>query len=82
MYFNTPMQLFSHLNYAQVMHGLGMFNNSAIDEKYKKHMDMFTIISNASITEGNMIAANEPVFTHRQAINILKERYEEIKYKF
>jgi len=82
MYFNTPMQLFSHLNYAQVMHGLGMFNNSAIDEKYKKHMDMFTTISNNMIAEGNMIAANEPVFTHRQAINILKERYEEIKYKF
>jgi tryptophan halogenase len=82
MMFNTPMQLFSHLNYAQVMHGLGMFNNSAIDEKYKKHMDMFTTISNKMIAEGNMIMNNEPVFTHRQAINILKERFAEIKYEF
>ena len=82
MYFNTPMQLFSHLNYAQVMHGLDMFNTAAIDNKYKKHLDMFTTISNKMIAEGNMIATNEPVFTHRQAINILKDRYEEIKYKF
>jgi len=82
MYFNTPMQLFSHLNYAQVMHGLDMFNTAAIDDKYKKHLDMFTTISNKMIAEGNMIATNEPVFTHRQAINILKDRYEEIKYKF
>lgn len=80
-YFNTPLQLFSHLNFAQVMHGLGMFDTKNIKMIYDNHMK-------AHLEEQSKLDLvysdnpSVPTYSHREAINILKERYETLEYKF
>jgi len=82
-YFNHSERLFSHLNYAQVMLGLRMFNNENIKQKYEKHLSKYKDTSLSIIQESKNIE-NLPIetFSHREAINILKERYERVEYKF
>lgn len=82
-YFNNPERLFSHLNYSQVMLGLRMFNTDKVKQKYEKHLSKYNDISLSYINESKNID-NIPVetFSHREAINILRERYEKIEYKF
>ena len=79
IYFNKPMLLFSYTNYAQVMHGLGMFNNKKIHESYLQHLDHYTLWSNYAINDNNNLEGRE-TFSHREAINILKERFLESKH--
>lgn len=81
-YFNTPLQLFSHLNYAQVMHGLRMFNTEKIKEIYNTHFSHYTESSKRVVAENKEYSNNVQTFSHREAINILKERYFETKYSF
>ncbi len=82
-YFNTPLILFSHLNYAQVMHGLRMFDYQSIKEKYDQHMQRYTKLSVENIEYAKEIEIKDvEVFSHRQALNRLKERHSEIQYKF
>ncbi len=81
-YFNVPLILFSHLNYAQVMHGLRMFDHTAIKEKYEKHLGKYTDLSKHNIADAKQTEnLKVEVFTHREAINRLKERYDELTYK-
>ena len=81
-YFNQPLQLFSHLNYAQVMHGLRMFNTENIKKIYKTHFDHYTEGSDRILKENNDYCNQVSSFSHREAINILKERGLEVKYSF
>jgi tryptophan halogenase len=80
--FNTPMLLFIHLNYAQVMHGLGMFNNEKINEVFKKHMLPYSHDTAAFIQENEAINARTKSVSHREALEILKKRDETVEYKF
>jgi tryptophan halogenase len=79
-YFNHPMQLFSHLNYAQVMHGLRMFNNENIKRVYEKHLSHYNDTIVDTIHKHEDIEGYE-VFKHRQALEIVKDRYERIEIK-
>ncbi len=81
-YFNNPLQLFSHLNYAQVMHGLRMFNTERIKKIYDTHFSHYTINSNAMLKQNKDHCEKIQTFSHREAVNILKERALEVKYKF
>jgi tryptophan halogenase len=81
IYFNKPMILFSFTNYAQIMHGLGMFNTEKIHQSYLQHLDHYTLWSEYAINDNNNLNGKQ-TFSHREAINILKERYLEIKHAF
>lgn len=79
--FNDPMILFSYNNYAQVMHGLGMFNNQKILKFYNEHMGHWRKITNNTIEINETMDQQVEVFSHRESINRLKERYNEIQVK-
>lgn len=81
-YFNDPMILFSHLNYAQVMHGLGMFNDKKINEAYQKHMSVYSNDTAIIMKEVDEQLKSVETFSHRQALERLKERYDNVEYKF
>lgn len=78
-FFNMPLILFSHLNYAQVMHGLRLFNNDKINDVYATHMSHYNTAIDRVLTQSENPEVN--TFTHREAINILKERYDTIEIK-
>lgn len=81
-FFNHPMQLFSHLNFSQVMHGLRMFDSEKLKERYNYHLQHYSPESDRIIKENDHYCNEVETFTHRQAINILKERFHETKYQF
>jgi len=73
-FFNMPLILFSHLNYAQVMHGLRLFNNDKINKVYSEHMgERYNGIIDSILAKNE--SPDVVSFTHREALNILKERY-------
>ena len=78
--FTNPMQLFSHLNYMQVMHGLGMFNHEKINEKYKMHLTKYAQISKEILDENDVYEQRVVTYSHRESLNRLKERYLDVKY--
>jgi tryptophan halogenase len=81
-YFNHPLQLFSHLNYAQVMHGLRMFDTEKIKQVYETHFSQYTANSDKLLEENKTYCNTVPTYSHREAINILKVRGLEVKYSF
>lgn len=86
-YFNDPMKLFSHMNYYQVMLGLDMFDAETIRSHYYPQMAKYDHIIKELEKESAEFESNLKVFKHREAINILKERYLEkefnvTEYKF
>ncbi len=79
-YFNMPLIMFSHLNYAQVMHGLRLFNNEKINQLYSTHLkDRFDPTIDRILAQSEN--PNVPFYKHRDALNILKERYDTIHVK-
>jgi tryptophan halogenase len=80
-YFNDPMILFSHLNFTQVMHGLRLFDNDKILKTYESHLSQYTLETNNILKDIDDQVANNEIFSHRQALEILKERYEKTHYK-
>lgn len=80
-YFNTPMVLFSYNNYAQVMHGLEMFNKEKIAKFFNGHMKQWKPITDRTIEINEASDKTAEVFTHRESINRLKERYENVDIK-
>ena len=69
--------MFSFLNWLQVMHGLHMFDYASIKSFWNTN---FASVHNDQISrvihEGTADRPNEgTVYTHREALNILKERY-------
>jgi tryptophan 7-halogenase len=81
-YFNFPLQLFSYLNFAQVMHGLRLFNIEKIKKMYDTHFSHYTDASNRIIKENNEYCTKLETYSHREALNILKDRGLEVKYRF
>lgn len=82
-YFNNPMNLFSHLNYIQVMHGLRLFNTEKIKQKYDQHMrTKYDPIVQKLFDENDHYTKNVESFTHRQALERVKQRYDNIKHQF
>jgi tryptophan halogenase len=81
-YFNDPMILFSHLNFTQVMMGLRLFDSKNILKTYEKHLSYTTAETNTILRSVEEEVASKQIFSHRQALNLLKERYDQINYKF
>jgi flavin-dependent dehydrogenase len=77
MYFDNFHNLFQHMNFAQVMHGLRMFKNEEILSKYEKYLSDWRQTSLQVIEQNNnSIATGElKTVSHREAVNLLKERY-------
>ena len=80
IYFNKPLILFSYTNYAQVMHGLGMFNTAQINDAYLRHLNQYTTWTNNALRDNAEYTNKSTTYSHREAINILKERFLEIKH--
>jgi len=76
-----PLYMFSYLNWSQVMHGLSLFDYDA-RKKYweefwsKEHSENLDNL----FKHGNAVDMST-VRTHREALNILKERYLEVRYE-
>jgi tryptophan halogenase len=81
-YFNEHFTLFKHLNFIQVMHGLRLFHPEKMKDVYTKHLSRYDDDINKILNlNGNMEVIKDS-FSHREALNILKERYSEVKYGF
>jgi tryptophan halogenase len=80
--FNSPMILFSYLNYGQVMHGLGMMDNNYINNKYQTHMKEYSYIVEHFLSSNAKEDATAKFFRHRDALNELKSRGDPIAFKF
>lgn len=79
-YFPNPMQMFSALNWIQVMHGLRLFDTEKIRSKYLQFLPEYIEIANASFYS---ITNDLPEsFTHREALELIKQRYNEVTYEF
>ncbi len=80
--FNDHFLLFKHLNFIQVMHGLRMFNSKHIREIYEFHLNDFDSNTKKIIELNDNYEAVSNSFGHREAIEMLKQRYTSIEYKF
>jgi len=80
--FNHPMILFSYLNYGQVMHGLGMFDNTSIRDKYEAHMLAHSADTDEFMKATKLSDENDTFYSHRQALEIIKQRANPHVYKF
>jgi hypothetical protein len=80
--FNEPMALFSYLNFGQVMHGLGMFDNNKIKKKFEAHMAAHSVETKniLTLTKADDLAGK--FYTHREALEIIKQRAVSYEYKF
>jgi hypothetical protein len=64
------------------MHGLRLFYPEKMKEVYTNHLSRYEGDINKILNlNGNMEVIKDS-FSHREALNILKERYDEIKYGF
>jgi len=77
-YFNEPLLMFTQINWIQVMHGLRMFNSQRIKKIFDSHLFKYREISDYDINWEQ----TTPLFSHREAIEILKKRYPEVAHEF
>lgn len=84
-YFNEHFTLFKHLNFIQVMHGLRMFDSEKLLNIYQEHYkDLYEeeVCRLVKLNEDLTDLRNLTYYSHRQSLNRLAERYENISYKF
>ena len=82
LFASHPMKLFSYLNFAQVMHGLRMFDTEQIKSTYDHHFRHYAPESNRVIESYNTICENIKTYSHREALEIIKGRFNEEKHSF
>lgn len=82
--FTDGMWLFRHLNWIQVMHGLRMFDTNKFKDRYQKHLaEYYDPIINFEINiKDENILKRSKFYTTREAINMIKERHENVQYTF
>ena len=81
-YFAEHQLMFSFMNWTQVMHGLHMFDYDSCKSFWETnfastHNDQVAQV----VHEGTIDHPGEVVYKHREALNILKERYLETSVK-
>jgi len=83
-YFQSEMLLFRHLNFMQVMHGLGMFDTESLNKKWSEHMkNRYDTVIQKELFEGDKWHdQNATFYTHREAIEMIKQRNDNVQYKF
>jgi len=80
--FNQPMTLFSYLNFGQVMQGLGLFNNESIRKKFEDHMYAHSIDTDEILKSAEIFDNNATFYSHRESLELIKERAIARDYKF
>jgi flavin-dependent dehydrogenase len=80
--FNEHFTLFKHLNYMQVMHGLRMFDPSQIKDLYTTHLLGYDESAQRLIKINDNHEDFVDSYGHREAIEMLKQRYNHVEYKF
>jgi hypothetical protein len=80
--FNDPMILFSYTNFGQVMHGLGMFDTVSIEKKYKNHMLAHSIDTDELMRLTQATDAVATFYSHRESLELIKQRAFAREYKF
>jgi hypothetical protein len=80
--FNEHFTLFKHLNYMQVMHGLRMFDPTQIKELYTTHLMGYDEAAQRLIKINDNHEDFVDSYGHREAIEMLKQRYNHVEYKF
>lgn len=80
--FNEPMALFSYLNFGQVMHGLDMFDNSHIKKKFEAHMAAHSVDTKNMVALTKAENLTSKFYTHRESLEIIKQRAVSHAYKF
>ena len=63
------------------MHGLRMFNTTRIQKLFDTHLSNYRPITDYELNYDNERNKTVQTFTHREAIELLKERYKEVTYK-
>ena len=79
--FNSYFTMFKELNYLQVMHGLGLFDNQAIREKLNTYTPWIDKQAHDNFI-GVIRHINESKYvSHRTAINEILKRHTSVNYK-
>lgn len=81
-YFPNTLALFSGLNWIQVMHGLRLFDTNKIKDRFETHLPKYRKIAEQALIDIGDGDKKLELFSHRQAIEILKDRYKEVTYAF
>lgn len=84
-FFNEYFILFKHLNFMQVMHGLRMFDSERILKIYQDHYHseyISEIERSVKLNEDHTHIKNLVFYSHRESLQRLAERYDQISYKF
>jgi|TARA_B110000444_G_C18847902_1_gene603305 tryptophan halogenase len=81
-HFVDPSLMFSYLNWTQVMHGLHLFDYDACKKFWEtnfaeRHNESLTNLMKKELADW----PDEKIYTHREALNILKERYLEVSHE-
>jgi len=80
--FNAPMLMFTQLNFIQVMHGLRLFDQERIKQKYDSHLSSrYDDIVNRNMIDNVRYTNSVASFPHRQALEMIKERYDTVSIK-
>lgn len=80
--FNEHFILFKHLNFMQVMHGLNMFDSTGIKDIYENHLKGFDESTQKIMKMNDNHESIAQSFGHRESIEMLKQRYTNVEYKF
>lgn len=73
-YFTQPWILFKDINWLIVMHGLDLLDIQQIDKVFIHQSEAITQQSTYNMQKLNDFHTNNPSFTHREALEILKNR--------
>ena len=74
-HFNYYFLMFKELNYMQVMQGLELFDVDRINELYYDTFDQLNSFVDSEIADNDYFIKNNNYVSHREAINILLDRY-------
>ena len=77
-----PLYMFSFLNWTQVMHGLGLFNYEVRKKYWEENFAKDHLTHLQRVLENGNAYKEEDIKSHREVLNILKDRQLETKYEF
>lgn len=79
-HFNDPMLMFTQINWIPVMHGLRMFNIDLIKQNFDTYLSNYRSITDSELEDDVNFENTIEYFSHREAIDILKQRQFQVTY--
>ena len=80
-HFNSYFTMFKELNYLQVMHGLGLFDNQAIHSKINTHIPWVNKQAQDNFISVHQHIKESTYVSHRTALNEILKRHTAVHYK-